>query len=184
MAYSGHSTPCFYPSATTKNAIIDAFARDKKMKREIENICRCKEIDDLMQIIYLYLLEMKEETIIELNETKKLKYFIIRMVLNQINSTTSLYYRQYVRNSFLFDEELMGKTDSKDWNVNELNDVVTAELQKLPFYYRKIFEMVADNPDKTFPQLAKQYKIKSYSIFYTYAKVRKILKKSIRKRGL
>jgi hypothetical protein len=182
--YSGHSTPCYYPSATTKNQIIEALAMDKHMLREIKKICKCTDVDDLMQIIYIYLLEMKDGIITTIHGKKQLKWFIIRLVLNQINSTTSLYYRQYKRNSQKYDPVLMGHEVGIDWNLDAINEIALKEIEKLPFYQRNIFNLVAENPDKTFPQLGEEYNIKGYSVFYTYNKVRQKLKKSIRKNDL
>lgn len=52
-------------------------------------------LKDLIQDIYLQLLTKNTEKIIELYQNKQLKYYITRIVLNNICSNTSPYFTQY-----------------------------------------------------------------------------------------
>lgn len=52
-------------------------------------------IDDLVQDISLILLSQMEETIQSLYETNQLRYFVARIVTNQVLSTTSPFHNTY-----------------------------------------------------------------------------------------
>ena len=53
--------------------------------------------DDLIQDIYIYLLEKDDSKIVDLYTRGELGYFILRMVRNQLISDHSYYYYQYIR---------------------------------------------------------------------------------------
>lgn len=55
------------------------------------------DLKDLEQDIYLDLLENKREFIEKIDE-EQLKYYLTRMVTNNINSTTSKYHYKYRKN--------------------------------------------------------------------------------------
>jgi len=185
-----NSTPGFYVSAHTKNQIIDAFARDKQMRKEIERFCKSSNIDDLLQMTYLYLLEKPESLIIDLNTNKKLKWFIFMIIKKQFLLSTSPYSRQYNTKINKLSDDISninidnGVSDNgQDWDVEALNNLVNKELDKMTYYEKKIFELVAYS-DKYCNELAKDINIKGYSIWYTFNKVKKKLKKKIRREGL
>lgn len=51
--------------------------------------------DDLIQEVYMILLEYREDKIIEMYEKKQLKFFIVRIIQNQYNSNNSPFYKKY-----------------------------------------------------------------------------------------
>lgn len=57
-------------------------------------------MDDLIQEIYLILLNYKDETIISAYKKKELKFLIIRIIKNQFYSGTSDFYRKYKKMNF------------------------------------------------------------------------------------
>lgn len=82
-----------------KQSIINTIANEKWVEGVIRNIAG--EIDDtlkdLAQNLYLNLLEKDEETIVNLFNNNQLKFFITRMVLNNIRSKNSPYYQVFKR---------------------------------------------------------------------------------------
>ena len=60
--------------------------------------------DDLTQDILLHLCELPEEKVVKLYNDAKIKYFVAKMLLNQLNSKTSSYYYKYRRPSLLSSE--------------------------------------------------------------------------------
>lgn len=89
-----------------KYKIIKKLAEEKTIETIINNIAKTNDdtLQDLAQMLYLDLLEKKDETIITLYEEKKLQYFLTRMVINSINSKTSRYYYLYKKYNDITEE--------------------------------------------------------------------------------
>lgn len=51
--------------------------------------------DDLIQEIYMILLEYNKDKIVEMYEKKQLKFFIVRIIKNQYNSCNSPFFKKY-----------------------------------------------------------------------------------------
>ena len=69
--------------------------------------------DDFIQEMYLILLEYNENKIIELYNKNQLKYFLIRICVNNYKSTTSPWYKKYMKYN-------------KEW-INQNIDITTWE---------------------------------------------------------
>lgn len=80
-----------------KYKIIDEISKDKIVEEIVYNIGSKDDEDlkDLIQDIYINLLEKEDNLIETLYNTNQLKYFIIRMVVNNIHSKNSPYYTKY-----------------------------------------------------------------------------------------
>lgn len=88
-------------------------------------------IDDLIQDISLILLSQMEETIQSLYETNQLRYFVARIVTNQVLSTSSPFHNTYrlrePKNGLISDD--YDSTADEVWglalnNVNELSKTI------------------------------------------------------------
>ena len=80
-----------------KYSIIDEISKQKVVEEIVYNIGSKDDEDlkDLIQDIYINLLEKEDNLIETLYNTNQLKYFIIRMVVNNIHSKNSPYYTKY-----------------------------------------------------------------------------------------
>ncbi len=80
-----------------KYKIIDEISKDKLVEEIVYNIGDRgdEDLKDLIQDIYINLLEKEDNLIETLYDTNQLKYFIIRMVVNNIHSKNSPYYTKY-----------------------------------------------------------------------------------------
>ena len=80
-----------------KYKIIDEISKDKVVEEIVYNIGNKgdEDLKDLIQDIYINLLEKEDNLIENLYDTNQLKYFIIRMVVNNIHSKNSPYYTKY-----------------------------------------------------------------------------------------
>lgn len=80
-----------------KEQILSKIYSDKEYDKAIRNICKDKVhfFDDLKQELFLALLQKPEEVLIELYTQGKLKFYFVRMVMNQVNSNGSPFYRKY-----------------------------------------------------------------------------------------
>lgn len=80
----------------TKNEIIEEIARNKTIEGIISNLVAVEDDEkDLIQDLYLDLLQKDEELITHLYETNELKFFITRACINQIRSKNSPYFYKY-----------------------------------------------------------------------------------------
>lgn len=82
-----------------KDGIIGELAQKKVIEEIITNIkgVYTEDEQELAQDLYLDLMNKEEDLIQKLYEEKSLKYYIARMVSNQINSVNSPYYYKYRR---------------------------------------------------------------------------------------
>ena len=69
----------------------------------ITNIAKTNSdaLNDLSQNIYLDLLSKSEEKIVNLYETNQLRFFIVRMILNNLFSNNSPFYQTFKKNANL-----------------------------------------------------------------------------------
>ena len=80
-----------------KYKIIDEISKDKLVEEVVYNIGNKgdEDLKDLIQDIYINLLEKEDNLIETLYNTNQLKFYIIRMVVNNIHSKNSPYYTKY-----------------------------------------------------------------------------------------
>lgn len=87
----------------TKNEVISVIAKEKMVETAIANIAKTNSdvLNDLSQNIYLDLLSKDEDKIINLYETNQLRFFIVRMILNNLFSKNSPFYQTFRKNANL-----------------------------------------------------------------------------------
>ena len=80
-----------------KYKIIDEISKDKVVEEIVYNIGSKDDEDlkDLIQDIYINLLEKEDNLIETLYSTNQLKFYIVKMVVNNIHSKNSPYYTKY-----------------------------------------------------------------------------------------
>lgn len=84
-----------------KQSIINNIAKDRMVETIVANVAKDttdEDLTDLCQDIYLALMEKDEETIEDLYTKKQLNYYVTRMVINNIDSSTSRYFYNYKKN--------------------------------------------------------------------------------------
>ena len=86
----------------TKYEVIDIIAREHLVERIVtkllsssKNPFDCPE--DLIQDVYLLLLEKGDKLIVDLYERGELAYYLLRVVRNQLLSKNSSYYYTYIK---------------------------------------------------------------------------------------
>ena len=75
------------------------------------------DIDDLVQEVYVILLEYRAEKIIELYNNKQLKYFLVGILKRQYHSNTSPFYKKYKKYYTLVDGNYINNEN------NDMDDV-------------------------------------------------------------
>ena len=97
----------------TKIEVISIIAKEKMVETIVHNIAK-KEDDlnnDLIQEIYLNLLEKNDDLIVNLYASNQIHFFITRMVLNQLHSTNSPFYMRFKR--FTLNMEQLGDYENE-----------------------------------------------------------------------
>ena len=83
----------------TKKEVIDIIAKNRLVEGIISNIGGNADdlLHDLSQDIYIDLLAKDEDKIVNLYENNQIKFFVTRMVINNIHSKNSPYWCKYKR---------------------------------------------------------------------------------------
>ena len=87
----------------TKNEVVSIIAKEKVVEQIVSNIAKSADCDDtlkdLSQEIYLDLLSKDEEKIVNLYETNQIRFFVVRMVTNNLFSKNSPFYQTFKKNT-------------------------------------------------------------------------------------
>lgn len=80
-----------------KYSIIDEISKNKLVEEIVYNIGDRgdEDLKDLIQDIYINLLEKEDSLIENLYSINQLKFYIVKMVVNNIHSKNSPYYTKY-----------------------------------------------------------------------------------------
>lgn len=84
----------------TKKEIIENIAKEKILEELVNNICGYIDDDlkDLIQDIYIDLFTKPEQMLLSLSENNQIKFFLTKIILNNVFSRTSRYYTKYKKN--------------------------------------------------------------------------------------
>ena len=85
----------------TKNQIIEKLYKENFIQNIIKKYTTkltFEDEEDVSQEIYLILLEMPEEEIVQLFNNNQLNFYIVKIIKNQLLSTTSMIYKLYLKN--------------------------------------------------------------------------------------
>lgn len=83
--------------------MVEIIAKERMVEQICSNIAKSADCDDtlkdLSQEIYLDLLSKDEEKIINLYETNQIRFFVVRMVTNNLFSKNSPFYQTFKKNT-------------------------------------------------------------------------------------
>ena len=87
----------------TKNEIIEIIAKERLVEQICSNIAKSSDdlLNDLVQEIYLDLLQKDEDKIVKLYESNQIRFFVVRMVTNNLFSKNSPFYQTFKKNANL-----------------------------------------------------------------------------------
>lgn len=94
----------------TGKEIVEQVAKERRVEQLAEHILasHAAVTKDLCQLVYLALLNTREDRLIDLWENEEINYYIVRIIKNQWRSTTSevyRFYRKYDRRARQLQEE-------------------------------------------------------------------------------
>lgn len=81
----------------TSREIVEALAREKRVEALCENVCRRRGLDDLAQLVYMYLLDSPDALLSDLYENGQINFYIVRMIKNQYFKPRTKYYNEIVK---------------------------------------------------------------------------------------
>ena len=93
----------------TKSDVLDIIAREHLVDRIVNKLLSSSKNpfdcpEDLVQEIYLLLLQKDDDLIVNLYNKGELGYYILKVVRNQLLSTNSPYYQKYIRFQAISDD--------------------------------------------------------------------------------
>lgn len=86
----------------TKYEVLDIIAREHLVERIVNKLLSSSKNpfdcpEDLIQDVYLLLIEKSDKLIVDLYERGELGYYILKVVRNQLLSVNSKYYYTYIK---------------------------------------------------------------------------------------
>lgn len=86
----------------TKYEVVDIIAKEHLVERIVNKLLSSSKnpfdcSEDLIQDVYLLLIEKSDKLIVDLYERGELGYYILKVVRNQLLSVNSKYYYTYIK---------------------------------------------------------------------------------------
>ena len=86
----------------TKYDVLDIISREHLVEKIVYKLLPCSKNpfdcpEDLIQDVYLLLLEKGDKLIVDLYERGELAYYLLRVARNQLLSKNSPYYTKYIK---------------------------------------------------------------------------------------
>jgi DNA-directed RNA polymerase specialized sigma24 family protein len=123
-----------------KNKIITELYISKEVNDFIKKIRPIELQDDLKQYAFTVLCEKSAEFIIELNNKKQLKFFLVKIISNSIFSNRSGFLTQHKNNNELC-YDVMEETIDQEDHYHELIDKCVIETKKLYWYNQELLNL-------------------------------------------
>ncbi|RZK01173.1 MAG: sigma-70 family RNA polymerase sigma factor, partial [Flavobacterium sp.] len=140
------------------------------------------ERDEFTQHIYLILLEFPDEKFVNLytQGEKNLLSYIDKLIIKQLNSTTSTYYNNYKTTTVpLLEHNQPADKPDIHLNTDELYRQMIALLKCIGDYYPYTFFTEYFFKKKTYQQISDEYKVNLSTVMYQTNKAKKWLSKQL-----
>jgi hypothetical protein len=157
-----------------RNEILIEFWKSEEVNNAFSKMHPIELQDDLKAEVFLILCEMPEAKLIDLYDKKQLRFYLVRIMLNLIQSTDKKFYQKY-RNF----TELVGY-EKKDEEYNEDIINVNEHIENLYWYKQEIFRLYTFEFNKNARELSKNTGIHYMSIIRTLNQIKQELRKKIR----
>lgn len=159
-----------------KNEIITTLYQSKEVNDFIKKIKPVDLQDDLKQYAFTVLCEKPDEFIIELNNKKQLKFFLVKIISNSVFSNRSGFLTQHKLNDELHVDVMEQQIDTAD-NYHELIDKCVIETKKLYWYNQELLNLYSIHG--SYRAVSEITKIPVKSIYNAIKKGKQQIKKSL-----
>ena len=145
------------------------------------------DCEELCHIVILSILEGDQEKIEELIKKKQLRYWLVRMMMNQYNSSSSPYhntYREPEKRHREAKEDILLWFDSnmeKKIKDEEKIDFINSSLSKMSFFDKTVIEIYYQH-DHSLTTMAKATGIGKTTLFQSIKETKNELKKQAEQR--
>lgn len=163
-------------SLKNKNEIITTLYQSKEVNDLIKKIKPVELQDDLKQYAFTVLCEKPDEFIIELNNKKQLKFFLVKIISNSVFSNRSGFLTQHKLNDELYVDVMEQQIDTAD-NYHELIDKCVIETKKLYWYNQELLNLYSIHG--SYRAVSEITKIPVKSIYNAIKKGKQQIKKSL-----
>lgn len=144
----------------TKNQIITALFTGKNFNDCLAKMEPDHLREDLRQEVILVICELSDERIYQLNKDGALEFFTVRVILNQIKSKTSPFYKKYRNTILCYVDDVTDMAEGRNINTGlttnnetfieekeerrlreEIEDIALSEIDSLHWYNKGLIEL-------------------------------------------
>lgn len=158
-----------------RDEILTELWNSEEVNQAISKMHPVELQEDLKSEVFLILAEMDEQKLIELYDKKQLRFYMVRIMLNLVQSTDKKFFRKY--RDFV-EWQPIEKIDEEQVDVSEN---VMQHIEGLYWYQKEILRLYAFEFKCNAKELSRQTGIPYMSIIRTLNQTKNELKKLIRK---
>jgi hypothetical protein len=143
-----------------------------ELNQIVKNITKGNELsDELYHFCLMVLLEYNKDKMAEIVKRNHVKYFFITIVMNQWNSTTSPFYKQYRKENVEYVGEYQDVKDDDiyDEKIDQKIEFIENELKDEHWYIQQVVNM---KTDMSYQQIKNVTGIPRSSLYSTFNKFR------------
>lgn len=155
-----------------KNGIITELWKSQDLNDALKKMKPVEIQEDLKSELFLIICEIEESKLIDLYDKKQLKFYIVRIMLNLVQSSKNKFFKNY-RN---FEE--YNETEKPDETEQPIE--VMEFIEGLYWYQKEILKLYTFDFNKNAKELSRQTGIPYMSLIRTLNQTKKELKKKIR----
>lgn len=155
-----------------KNGIITELWESQDLNDALKKMKPVEIQEDLKSELFLIICEIEESKLIDLYDKKQLKFYIVRIMLNLVQSSKNKFFKNY-RN---FEE--YNETEKPDETEQPIE--VMEFIEGLYWYQKEILKLYTFDFNKNAKELSRQTGIPYMSLIRTLNQTKKELKKKIR----
>lgn len=155
-----------------RNAIISELWSSGDLNEALKKMKPVEIQEDLKSELFLIICEIEESKLIDLYDKKQLKFYIVRIMLNLVQSSKNKFFKNY-RN---FEE--YNETEKPDETEQPIE--VMEFIEGLYWYQKEILKLYTFDFNKNAKELSRQTGIPYMSLIRTLNQTKKELKKKIR----
>lgn len=155
-----------------KNGIITELWQSQDLNDALKKMKPVEIQEDLKSELFLIICEIEDSKLVDLYEKKQLKFYIVRIMLNLVQSSKNKFYKNY-RNFEEYNE--VEKPDIGDEHIEVMD-----HIEGLYWYQKEILRLYTFEFNKNAKELSRQTGIPYMSLIRTLNQTKKELKKKIR----
>lgn len=155
-----------------RDSIISEIFHSSELKQVINKMNPAHLRDELLSEVMLVICQLPEERLIQMYEDGYLKYYVVRTILNMMQSDKSSFFFKFRNSPTEFNNEIEIVDEGWDVGREAKFDMVEKFHNSLPFYENKLLEYYTEYNNKA-TKLARETKIPVRSIYHTIKQIKR-----------